>query len=390
MVTAYNAYRQDGTLLEVEVDGSGGIACVTQGGTTLSLTIDSSGGVAVIDQSGTVWYWGPQSSLPALQTLALDVRTKVLEVLAELSDARGEPLLTMWDNAPCSSTVEMVALVPTVTASGDPGLLNNEDFWVRVGVSLGASDVRELGGRCDVEVSGEISLGFVCRVGLGDEDAKNAARIVTPLLRDYRDGNLRFGAPSVVSEQRVRTNNGSQQAGGGGSRWNVNLRCGFTALVPMPTFDVDSPVLPSATTFDSAMDAIRSRWRTHIEISQSLPTAYENNIFDHNMAPNIGGSGSSAAPRFARLFILAGDPLRIDAGPTAVYRTAGFVQASILTEVQLGISLQLELKDAVFAAFSGATQGGVFFSPPSTSQSSRELGFWRVDIRIPFYFDEVS
>ncbi len=327
------------------------------------------------------------SDLTALQWSALGVtlgpyegtanlaRALTFQAVSEVADdILGASVPTVWDNAPCVTYCGLVLGTPTVTAEADFEALGDESVWLRVGVAFGASRFIELGRNGRVQIEGELTVEVNVTLEIGQGLANRLATALVPYFQDYRDGDLRFGQASVFRLARVES----------GTRWTVRLTVPFRTVVASPSFASDltavvAPVPPSFA-FNTALDAIRTRWADQIETLRFISTVYDNE----------GEQPDSAAldTTWARLSILPGSKSRVEGGYTPTQRTPGIVQASLHCAAEIGVGALLNSVDAIYAAFVGANIGGVRYGPLSLQTGVRNDSTWRVDVRIPFTFEE--
>ena len=384
MVTQHALIDQNGTTYLVQGDGSGGIEFIDEDGTTYSLTIDGSGDVTVIDEGATTYLWGSTVVTPTLgryQHTGNLLRGYAMESIVDaLEHYLDGEVPVVWDNAPGVTWLGR-------GVGGDPEVLRMGEFaelsthrsdaptvYVAVSVRFGAGRMRELGSLAQVEIGGELVIDLHAELAVGTGVADELIDVLGQYVQDYTDEELRLFTPSLSQPQRVDdagTNDSS-----GASTWTIRL------TTPFRTVD-DRPARPNTTvsltpSISEFGESVRERWRSLIEVPSAIPTAYDNEQ-----------QVETANSMWARLSVLTGDTDRVEAGVGGARRVPGIMKASLFAPIGTGDSALLALADEVYDSFAGLSESRVTFGAPNLTRAVRDGVSWRLDIRVPFTFDEV-
>jgi len=384
MTTLHVFIDQNGTQFSVTEDGDGGIAFIDEDGTTYSLAIDGSGNVTVIDEAATTYLWGSVATTPALgryqytgNLLRQYAMDSIVDALEHYLD--GE-VPVVWDNAPGVTWLGRGSGgAPEVLRMGDFSELSTHrsdapTVYVGVSVRFGAGRMRELGSLAQVEISGELVLDIHAEMAVGTGVADAMMNVLEQYLRDHTDEELRLFTPSMSQPQRVHDAGGNDVTGS--ATWTVRITTPFRTVDDRPAAPaIAVPVLIGHVPFG---ESVRQRWRSLIEVPSALPTAYDNEQ-----------QVETTSSMWARLSVLTGDTNRVEAGAGGAVRVPGFMQASIFAPIGTGESALLALADEVYDSFAGLSDARVIFGAPNLNRAVRDGVSWRLDIRVPFTFDEV-
>jgi hypothetical protein len=380
MTTLHAFIDQTGTTYTVTEDGTGGIEFIDETGATFSLTIDGSGLVSVCDEAGTEYLWGSTVITPSLgryQATGNTLRELAMDTIVSALAARlGSEIPVVWDNAPGVTWLESdgVGGGQVARMSGFEELsahrANYPTVHIGVGVRFGNGRMQEIGSLAQIEVSGELVLDVFAELHEGTGVSDRLVAALAQALHDYQGASLdlRLFSPTLSQPQRVDAT---------GTRWVTRVGVPFRLKDDIPARPDDAtPVLGGA--FLDASISVRSRWRERIEVPNAIPTAYDNE--QH---------AESAVDLWARLTVLTGETSRLEIGPSGVRRVPGVMQATIFAPIGAGDSAALAVADEVFDAFAGQAESRVQFGAPNLSRALRDDNSWRLDIRVPFTFDEV-
>jgi len=385
MTTLHAFIDQTGTTYTVTEDGTGGIEFIDETGATFSLTIDGSGLVSVFDEAGTEYLWGSTVITPSLgryQATGNTLRELAMDTIVSALAARlGSEIPVVWDNAPGVTWLESdgVGGGQVARMSGFEELsahrANYPTVHIGVGVRFGNGRMQEIGSLAQIEVSGELVLDVFAELHEGTGVSDRLVAALAQALHDYQGASLdlRLFSPTLSQPQRV---DNSVRETTGGARWVTRVGVPFRLKDDIPARSDDAaPAL--GTAFLDASISVRSRWRERIEVPNAIPTAYDNEQHVE-----------SAVDMWARLTVLTGETSRLEIGPSGVRRVPGVMQATIFAPIGAGDSAALAVADEVFDAFAGQHESRVQFGAPNLSRALRDDNSWRLDIRVPFTFDE--
>lgn len=136
--------------------------------------------------------------------------------------------------------------------------------------------------------------------------------------------------------------------------------------------------------FTALGDKIRSRFSTRIEFGGDggapIPTRYPN---DNRDEPDTG--------TWARVTIREGEREQADIGAALVRsRTVGVLFVELFGDVNAGTKALSDLAGRVGSAFQRTDVAGVAFKTPTFNSGERSGTWWRVLVKIPFYFDDTD
>jgi hypothetical protein len=134
-------------------------------------------------------------------------------------------------------------------------------------------------------------------------------------------------------------------------------------------------------TFEQLANTIRSRFKTQVADTQSLPTQYDNHSFDN---PDNA--------QWCRLTINFGESFQASNGGTGAnrFRTPGVMTAQLFTPTGKGDKDILALADVIKTAFRCVTDSGVVFKTPSIKRVGRVKKEWQINVNCPFYADDIG
>lgn len=128
-------------------------------------------------------------------------------------------------------------------------------------------------------------------------------------------------------------------------------------------------------------NAIRSRFETEITDSLSIATQFDNAAF-----PKPG-----VTTNWIRFTIkLAGSDQKSMGASTNRFRTIGVAIAQVFVPLYKGDDAALSIADSIRTAFQAVTDTGVKFETPSVDPVGSNGGYWQVNVRCPFYADDLS
>lgn len=128
-------------------------------------------------------------------------------------------------------------------------------------------------------------------------------------------------------------------------------------------------------------NAIRSRFKTLVADTKSLPTQYDNQAF----TPTSGTA-------WARVTVLFGESAQVSfGGPLGRRsRTVGVLMVQVFSPVDKGDGDLLTLAGEIATAFKGVTDTGVHFRIPSVRRAGRSDAEYQVNVECPFYADDLG
>lgn len=133
--------------------------------------------------------------------------------------------------------------------------------------------------------------------------------------------------------------------------------------------------------FETLANTIRTRFKTQVADTQSLLTQYDNQDFT---PPN--------QTVWARLTILPGESFQVsNGGPNGKrFRTPGIMIVQIFLPFGQGDKAGLELADVIKTAFRSKNVDSITYRTPSVSTVGKTGPWWQINVRCPFYNDDIG
>lgn len=133
--------------------------------------------------------------------------------------------------------------------------------------------------------------------------------------------------------------------------------------------------------FEDLANTIRTRYKTQVADTQSLPTQYDNQDFT---PPDQA--------IWARLTILPGESFKVSSGGQggSRFRTPGVMIVQIFQPFGQGDKEGLELADVVKTAFRSMNVDSVTYRTPLISTIGRTGPWWQINVNCPFYNDDIG
>ncbi len=139
------------------------------------------------------------------------------------------------------------------------------------------------------------------------------------------------------------------------------------------------------TVFTTVGDIIRGRFKAQIELGgdggAAIATRYQNDA--NRTEPDTGV--------WARVTVLEADRNQADIGAALVRsRTVGQLVVQLFQPLGQGTKTLSTLACRVGAVFDRKSVSGVQFKTAKFSSGERDEGWWRVLVKVPFYFDDTD
>lgn len=142
----------------------------------------------------------------------------------------------------------------------------------------------------------------------------------------------------------------------------------------------------TAVSWESLYSDIQSRFKTLIEDVFGVYVQYGNKPYSLDESTDDLPGGV-----WLRMDILPGasEQVTICLG-RRTWRTVGIVQVMVLGPLDEGEKACLVMADHIKNAFRSTSITGVIFQTPYLDRVGREGDSWRIDIKIPFYSDDLE
>lgn len=136
-----------------------------------------------------------------------------------------------------------------------------------------------------------------------------------------------------------------------------------------------------AITYQAIEDAIRSRFNTQITIAKFVTTIFDN----QDVEPPVTG-------QWIRFSIIPGESIQVEFGSKKRFRQFGIATAEIMDEIGKGTKAINLLINAINTSgvFRSVSVGGVVYRTPSVLRVGRVGNWYKVNVLIPFYADDVE
>lgn len=132
---------------------------------------------------------------------------------------------------------------------------------------------------------------------------------------------------------------------------------------------------------ETAMNAIRSRFKTEVADVLSIPVLYDN-------APGDPPDGEAEWIRFT---ILWGNASQTEFGGHTAHRDVALAVAQIFVPAGKGDGRSAEIADAIVPKFRAISIGeGVTFRTPYLTTVGRTGQYWQVNVSCPFFMRTVA
>lgn len=124
---------------------------------------------------------------------------------------------------------------------------------------------------------------------------------------------------------------------------------------------------------------IRTNFEALVSTPEALPTQFNNEPFT-----------PPAKSEWASVFMVPAPSRQASLGTSPRYRTEGSMVVQLYAPIASGSGRLLELSDTVTAGFRGKTIDGVVFRAPSARNMNRDARWWRWDVTVGFFCDEIG
>lgn len=133
--------------------------------------------------------------------------------------------------------------------------------------------------------------------------------------------------------------------------------------------------------FEDLANTIRTRFKTQIADTQSLPTQYDNQDFtppDQEL--------------WARLTILHGDSFQVsNGGPDGKrFRTPGIMTVQVFIPSGQGDKAAYKLADVIETYFRSQKADSITYRTPSVRKIGPTGPWWQINVNCPFYSDDIG
>jgi len=140
-------------------------------------------------------------------------------------------------------------------------------------------------------------------------------------------------------------------------------------------------------TFEALANAIRTRFRTEIQVPQSIVVQYDNfpRPIDKTNAEVNQPEGV-----WVKLAVEEGITAQASLGIGKRFRVPGVMRAMIHQPIGLGDQAPRAMFDKINAKFRAVTAAGVTYSTPTMNGTRTEGRWFILDVSCPFYADDVE
>lgn len=329
--------------------GSGAVAGHAAGGSS------ARSGVGGVGSLAGVAIGGSRASIELPEIEQLGIYAKISRLVRErFNGAIASPLslTTVYDNAAFNPA-------PTVT-------------WARVRVRCDVASQIGLGNGNRYRKTGAATISIHTPLGTGVNDANAIAVQVVDAFRNVANQHVRFRSPSI----RSSASNGKQ--------WVTEVECPFYADV-----DVELGVGAALVTLpngDEAQRIVRTRFKALWE-ALGYSVRFQNDPRDTPGLEEVPDDDET----WAHFSIVLGESMPVEhAGTALTYRTSGIAFALLFFPVETGEENGLRVGDQVADHFRAVSVSGVTFKTPLVRGMQRQGPWWRVDVRAPFFWNEIA